>query len=164
MLREAPAADPQGQHCPLGYGPARARGIVELARWLDVGLQKVQRLSQLGRVDVSVLTLQHGGFENDKALLKWSSELQGWIVRIVTTAVCNLDPVGCNSRPQLGGASYEKTDGRRKAHDVFAVCNACGDAHPTGISINLEGPVKTNLCRGQSRKTPSFPSRHVEAG
>jgi hypothetical protein len=68
MLREAPAADPQGQHCPLGYGPARARGIVELARWLDGGLQKVQRLSQLGRVDVSVLTLQHGGFENGECL------------------------------------------------------------------------------------------------
>jgi hypothetical protein len=27
-------------------------------------------------------------------------------------------------------------------YDVFAVCNACGIAHPTGISIHLEGPVK----------------------
>jgi hypothetical protein len=27
-------------------------------------------------------------------------------------------------------------------YDVFAVCNACGDAHSTGISINLDGPVK----------------------
>jgi hypothetical protein len=27
-------------------------------------------------------------------------------------------------------------------YDVLAVCNACGDAHPTGISINLAGPVK----------------------
>jgi hypothetical protein len=27
-------------------------------------------------------------------------------------------------------------------YDIFAVCNACGDTHPTGISINLEGPVK----------------------
>ena len=27
-------------------------------------------------------------------------------------------------------------------YDVFAICNACGDAHPTGISINLAGPVK----------------------
>src|SRR5688500_17844179 len=27
-------------------------------------------------------------------------------------------------------------------YDVFALCNACGDAHPTGISINLDGPVK----------------------
>jgi hypothetical protein len=27
-------------------------------------------------------------------------------------------------------------------YDVFAVCNACGDAHPTGISMNLEGRVK----------------------
>src|SRR4029453_4866329 len=27
-------------------------------------------------------------------------------------------------------------------YDVLAVCNACGDAHPTGISINLARPVK----------------------
>jgi hypothetical protein len=27
-------------------------------------------------------------------------------------------------------------------YDIFALCNACGDAHPTGISINLEGPIK----------------------
>jgi hypothetical protein len=27
-------------------------------------------------------------------------------------------------------------------YDVFAVCNACGDAHSTGISINLAGAVK----------------------
>ena len=27
-------------------------------------------------------------------------------------------------------------------YDVLAVRNACGDAHPTGISINLGGPVK----------------------
>ncbi len=27
-------------------------------------------------------------------------------------------------------------------YDVYAVCNACGDAHSTGIFINLDGPVK----------------------
>src|SRR4030095_6431774 len=27
-------------------------------------------------------------------------------------------------------------------YDVFAVCNACGDAHSTGTSINLAGAVK----------------------
>ena len=27
-------------------------------------------------------------------------------------------------------------------YDVLAVCNACGDTHPTGISINVAGPVK----------------------
>jgi hypothetical protein len=27
-------------------------------------------------------------------------------------------------------------------YDIFAVCNACGDTHPTGISINLDGPIK----------------------
>ena len=27
-------------------------------------------------------------------------------------------------------------------YDVFASCNACGDAHSTGISINLAGAIK----------------------
>ena len=28
-------------------------------------------------------------------------------------------------------------------YDVFAVCNACGDLHPLGISVTLEdGPAK----------------------
>jgi hypothetical protein len=27
-------------------------------------------------------------------------------------------------------------------YDLVAVCNACGEAHPMGISINLDGPVK----------------------
>ena len=39
-------------------------------------------------------------------------------------------------------------------YDIFAVCNACGDAHSTGISINLDGPVKkrsiANAYRGKN--------------
>ena len=27
-------------------------------------------------------------------------------------------------------------------YDIFAVCAACGDTHPTGISIILDGPIK----------------------
>jgi hypothetical protein len=43
--------------------------------------------------------------------------------------------VGKAGRASRQGTSVPK-------YDVFAVCNACGDAHPTGISINLAGPVK----------------------
>jgi hypothetical protein len=33
-------------------------------------------------------------------------------------------------------------------YDVLAVCNACGDAHPTGISINLAGrKIRNHDCR-----------------
>ena len=41
---------------------------------------------------------------------------------------------------KAGTASREGTTVPK--YDVLAVCNACGDAHPTGISINLDGPVK----------------------
>jgi hypothetical protein len=88
-----------------------------------------------------------------------SSELQSWIVRIVTMAVCNPDPVRCKQSSTTWGApamkrmrDVEKHTGKTgislrqgtivPRYDVFAVCNACGDAHSTGISIYLEGPVK----------------------
>ena len=71
----------------------------------------------------------------------------------------HLDPVRCKQSSTTGRLAamkrlmdVEKHTGKTgislrqgaiiPRYDVFAVCNACGDAHPTGISINLEGPVK----------------------
>ena len=41
-------------------------------------------------------------------------------------------------------------------YDVFAVCNACGDLHPLGISVTLDdGPAnKQSIADGYEDKDP----------